>query len=136
MAANAVTPEQESAEKLPFPDLLDERETAKILRVTPATVRAERIRRRLGYTKIGARIFYTRQQIAEYLKRQAVPACESYPSTIPAKSEYIGSAKSREVIERMDRGAGPGMTSERDRRAVSALAQQTFKKRVSASPRG
>jgi hypothetical protein len=46
---------------------LDERETAAFLRVSPSTVRNERIRGKLGFTAIGARIFYTRTQIADYL---------------------------------------------------------------------
>jgi integrase len=74
---------------------LDERETAAFLRVSPSTVRNERIRGKLGFTFIGARIFYTRTQIADYLRRQTVPPCANGPqSNDPDKLENTGSAKS------------------------------------------
>jgi len=137
MVADTIALDREDERSaLQFPSLLDEREAAKVLRVKPATVRAERMRGNLGYTKIGPRIFYTHQQIADYLQRQTVPACVSNPSNALAKSEATGSAKSRDKTVQTEAGAGPGMTNERDKHAVSALAQQIFKRRASVSPRG
>lgn len=39
-----------------LPQLLTEREAAAFLRVKAPTVRAERVKRRLGFVRIGARI--------------------------------------------------------------------------------
>jgi Helix-turn-helix domain len=119
-----------------LPQLFDEREVANLLRVKQATVRGERIRGRLGYTRIGTRIFYTYQQIMRYLERQSVQACANNTTNAWDKSATTGSARSRGETARTRRGAGPGTTSERDRHAVSALAQQIFRRRASASRNG
>ena len=55
--------------------LLNDREAARVLRVRPCTVRNERLRGKLGYIRVGGRIFYTREQITEYLDQQRVAAC-------------------------------------------------------------
>jgi hypothetical protein len=73
-------------EELPLvPALLDERETAKVLRVKAATVRAKRIRGKIAYIRIGARRFCTHQQISDYLEQQLVPACISKCSQHPGQ---------------------------------------------------
>jgi integrase len=83
-----------------LPTLLNESETAQLLRVKRATVRAERLRGRLGFTRIGARIFYTRQQIAGYLEGRSVPACEDNAKNASDKLANIGSARSHGRIAR------------------------------------
>src|SRR6185437_6588126 len=114
--------------------LLNDREAAKLLRVKPCTVRNERIRGKLAFVQIGARIFYTADQIAEYLERQKVSACESVrPSPSPVRSEPTGSARSRDAKPKTTPGAALGTTAALDRHAVSALAQQIFKRPVSNS---
>ena len=52
--------------------LLSETEVAEQLRVRPCTVRNERVRGRLGFVRIGARIFYTPEQVTEYVEGQKV----------------------------------------------------------------
>jgi NADH/NAD ratio-sensing transcriptional regulator Rex len=52
--------------------LLSEKEVAEQLRVKPCTVRNERVRGRLGFVRIGARIFYLPEQVEEYVERQKV----------------------------------------------------------------
>src|SRR5487761_392381 len=119
-----------------LPRLLNEREAAILLRVKPATVRAERIRGKIGYTRIGARIFYTHQQIVAYVERQAVSACASDVSSTLVKSETIGSAESLAATAPTTPGAAHGTMSALDRHAVSALARQTFRRQASASRLG
>ena len=132
--------EAEACTAAPFLTLLTEQEVAARLRVKSATIRAERLRGKLGYTRVGARIFYTpeqiAEQIAEYLERQSVPACADNPTSTSAKSAAIGSARSRDETAPRTRGAAPGTTTAHDRLAVSALAQQTFRRQPSASQRG
>src|SRR6185437_1543962 len=112
--------------------LLNDREAAELLRVKPCTVRNERIRGKLAFVQIGARIFYTADQIAQYLERQKVSACESVrPSPSPDKSEPTGSARSRYAPPMTMSGAALGTTAGLDRHAVSALAQQIFKRPAS-----
>jgi hypothetical protein len=57
--------------------LLDEREAATLLRVKPATVRAERIRGKLAILRSARGSFL--HAAADYLERQSVPPCESSP---------------------------------------------------------
>ena len=49
--------------------LLNAGEVATLLRVKPCTVRNERLRGKLAFVQIGAHIFYTAAQVAEYLER-------------------------------------------------------------------
>jgi hypothetical protein len=120
----------------PLPTLLSEHEAAVHLRVKAATVRAERIRGRLAFTCVGARIFYTHEQIAEYLERQSVPACADNATNASDKSAPIGSARSLAEARPMMRGAAPGTMTGPAKHAVSALAQQTFRRQASSSPNG
>jgi hypothetical protein len=61
--------------------LLSEAEVAELLRVKPCTVRNERVRGRLGCVRIGARVFYTPEQVVEYVQRQKVGPCEESKSS-------------------------------------------------------
>jgi hypothetical protein len=118
--------------------LLDERQVAELLHIKSCTVRNERIRGKLAYTRVGRRIFYSREQIGEYLKRQSVRAWGVYQTEIQsqARSETTGLAKSQDAKERRARGVERGTTSVADRHAVSALAQQIFKRPASRSRTG
>ena len=78
-------------ERLELPELLTVRQAAELLHIKPCTVRNERLRGKLGFIKIGAKFFYTRQQIADYLARQEVVACVSpHENPSPARSETTG----------------------------------------------
>src|SRR6185437_1136705 len=48
--------------------LLDEREVAKLLRISRYTVRNERLRGKIGYVQVGSKIFYDQSQVADYLR--------------------------------------------------------------------
>ena len=136
MAQNGKEPGRPSY--LSVDELYDDKQTAAILHVKPCTVRNERKRGKLGFVKIGRRIFHTPEQISAYLLRQSVEACEDAhdQSLNPAKSDTIGSAKSPDEIASLMLGAELGTTGDHGRPAVSALAQQIFKRRVSNSPIG
>jgi hypothetical protein len=115
-----------------LPKLLDVRRAAEMIGVKPCTIRQERLRGRLGYIKIGARIFYTEELIQEYLDNQKVTACVSEPAAqSPAKSAITGSAKDLAAKASRMRGTAPGTTKGADRLAEQALAQQIFKRRAS-----
>lgn len=117
--------------------LLDERETARILRVSPSTVRNERQRGRIGFTKIGSRIFYTRTQIGDYLQRHTVDPCVSDPQKSGLDRLGItGSARSQDGPALPIPGAGLGSIRGLDKRLVSALAQQIFTRPASSSRTG
>ena len=119
-----------------LPQLLTEHEAAAVLRVKSSTVRAERLRSKLGFVRIGARIFYTPEQLAEYLERQTVPACASNETTTQVRSENTGSASIQSEAASATPGAAHGTTAVLDRHVVSALAHQTFKRRSLNSQRG
>lgn len=117
--------------------LLDERETARTLRVSPSTVRNERQRGRLGFTKIGGRIFYTRTQIGDYLQRHTVDPCVSDPQkNVLDRLGITGSARSQDGAGLPIPGAGLGSIRGLDKRVVSALAQQIFTRPASSSRTG
>lgn len=109
--------------------LLDGREVATLLRVKPCTVRNERGRGKIGFVRVGARIFYTLEQVQEYYERQKVKPCASQNLNWD-KLEITGSVRNRGENAKSILGAELGTTSNLDRRVVSALAQQTFGKPV------
>lgn len=120
-----------------FAALLDENEAAAILRVKPCTVRNERVRGKLGFTKIGKRVFYTAEQLHSYLQTQSVQPCVgAIPPPSPAKSVTIGSPKIPIALERATRGAELGTIDQAARHAVLALAQQTFRRQASSLQTG
>jgi len=115
-----------------LPRLLDVRLAAELMGVKPCTIRQERLRGRLGFIKIGARIFYTEELLKEYLEKQKVMACERDPTAqSPVKSGIIGSANGRVARAAKMHGTAPGTIKEADRLAEQALAQQIFKRRAS-----
>lgn len=61
----------EDYEKM-FPQLFSEYETAQQLRCSQDTLSRERKRKRIGFTLISGRVFYTFEQIQEYLENQTV----------------------------------------------------------------
>jgi hypothetical protein len=77
-----------------IPELLTEREAAGLLRVKPFTIRAQRMRGKLGYTRIGCCIFYTERQLGEYEEKQSIPPCANVVNNVLARSDNTGSARS------------------------------------------
>jgi hypothetical protein len=71
------------------------------LRVKPTTIRGERIKGKLGYMRIGLRIFYTPQQIADYLERQTFPLRKETVERPGQIGKYWLSKKPRQ--DRVDR---------------------------------
>jgi excisionase family DNA binding protein len=119
------------------PKLLSTQEAAVLLRIKPCTVRNERIRGKLGFVKFGARIYHSMEQINEYLERQTVHACVSAQvDQNRDRSETIGSVRSPDEMVETTHGVGLGTTAELGRRAVSALAQEIFKRPASSSRPG
>jgi hypothetical protein len=119
--------------------LFDEQQVAELLRVKSCTVRNERVRGKLAFTRVGKRIFYTQKQVSEYLERQSVQACvDGYQTETQSRdrSETTGSAKSQAGRVERTRGIEHGTTKQPGKRVVSALAQQIFKRRASGSQIG
>lgn len=78
-----------------LPRLLDELNVATALHCSVATVKRERQRGRLGFTRIGGRIPYTEDQIRQYLLNQCEePSCQKSGSD---KSGNIGFPSSDEA---------------------------------------
>jgi hypothetical protein len=119
-------PEAEESGSVQLPILLTEKEAATLLRVKAPTVRAERIRGNISYTRIGHRIFYTLKQLAEYLDRQAIQAAPNARKA-PRRSAtpQIGGSHGAMAKKR-----GDGIPQS-ERRAVSAVAQEIFRRRPS-----
>jgi ribosomal protein L22 len=104
-------------------------EAAAYLRVKPCTVANERKRNKLGYTRVGARVFYTIEHVNEYLKRQEENTCET-TNLGQDKLEITGLARNQGAKVRRIRGAARGMTPKLDKHVVSALARRTFEKQA------
>jgi excisionase family DNA binding protein len=105
-----------------LPRRFTEHQVAAELNVSTDTVRRERHRGKLGYLRIGKRIFITEEHVRDYLARQSVEPCPS-ESDLP-KSADIGSANAPIPTP----GAEPGLTPLPDRHAAARLAQATFGK--------
>ena len=117
---------------LSLPRLLTDEDVAAALGCSTQTVKRERRRGRLGYTRVGGRIRYTEAQITAYLQdRRKEPSCES-EKTGSARSATIGLAGDQTA----PRGAAPGSIQEHDRHNAHRLAQIILMKPSSRSPRG
>lgn len=124
-------PEVHMQDQPSLPKLLNVRQAAELMSVKPCTVRQERVRGRLGFIQIGARIFYTHELIGDYLERQKVAACAYDPRNQgPDKLETTGSANGLVGKDYKMHGIEPGTIKGLDKRAESALAQQIFKRRA------
>lgn len=107
-----------------LPVLLTEHEVAERLRRSVHTVRRERKRGYIGYTRIGSHIFYTEDQLAEYLANQRVEPCQVNKRRAPDKSGTTGSHNARTARSTAEHG----LTQAPDRHAAHRLAQLTFGK--------
>lgn len=114
-----------------LPRLLSENEVAEVLGCSPDTVRRERKRRRLGFTKVGGRIRYAEDQVVAYLDSQREDPC-TIDKTGSAKSAGIGSASGTIPYD----GVGLGSTPKLDRHAAHRWAQKILMTPSSRSPRG
>src|SRR5690349_7480501 len=99
------------AEVVPLPQLLTERQAAAKYGVSTDTLRRERRRGRIGFTKVGGRVRYTDQHLSDYLKANEVAPCQESESTSSARSGNGGSAGARTAPS----GASPGSTLPPDR---------------------
>ena len=120
-------------EPLRLPRLLTEDKVAELLGISTDTVRRERKRKRLGFTRIGGRVRYAEDQVAAYLQNQREEAspCRKISSAL-VPSGNIGSADEGTLPP----GAAHGSTPTLDRRAVHLSAQTILSKRSSPSRRG
>jgi hypothetical protein len=115
---------------LSLPRLLTDQDVAVALDCSTQTVKRERQRGRLGFTRVAGRIRFNRRT------GQRVPSGSTgimqVEKATPARSATIGS-----VIGQTARcGAAPGSITEHDRHAAHRLAQTILSKPSSRSPRG
>jgi len=114
-----------------LPQLLTEQEVAKALGCSVDTVRRERKRGKLGFTRIGGRIRHTDDQVRMYISNQREDPCEkNRPGS--EKSEVIGSANG--AAARL--GAEPGSIAQQDRLAAHRSAQKILTRPSLRSPLG
>ena len=106
------------------PKLLTEPEAAKALGVSVDTLRRLRKARKIGYTRVGGRVRYTEQHLADYIDRENVEPCRGNETTDPARSATIGCCSGQTARS----GAGPGSMPQLDRSDVHRLAQTIFKR--------
>ncbi len=102
-----------------FPKLITEKEAAKMLGISLATIRRVRDSGKITFRRLGGSIKYTEADLFEYLDNGRVP-CKT--SNTRDKSENTG------CHSEMDRalGAEPGSTSVHDKQSAHRLAQTTF----------
>ena len=124
------------------PDLLTDKDVAKLLRVSPMTVRNERLRGRLGFVRVGGRIFFTADLVAAYIQLNTVQACRENRDIPPdlsratASSANFGLPRNPDATGSSMPGAAPGMIDPAVRRATSALANATFQRPSKRSAAG
>jgi hypothetical protein len=113
--------------------LFPEREAARILGISPDTLRRERKRGRIGYVMIGRRPRYAHWQLAEYVSLREVKPCdENSDQLAPDKSPTTGSAGGRIAPCGAERGSTPSL----DRRAEHLSALTILQKPGSRSRGG
>lgn len=105
-----------------LPRRLTEQQAAVELLVSVDTIRRERRRGKLGYLRIGRRIFITEDHLRDYLQRQSVIPCPS--ENAMSKSVATGSASETT----RPTGAVLGSIPLPDRLDAHLLAQATFNK--------
>jgi excisionase family DNA binding protein len=108
---------------LAIPRRFTDHQAAEELGVSVDTIRRERRRGKLGYLRIGRRVFITEAHLLAYLERQSVEPCHENKNDLP-RSEASGSVGERTASI----GAAPGSTAMPDRLAAHRLAQLTFSK--------
>ncbi|GLV24172.1 helix-turn-helix domain-containing protein [Sphingobium sp. TomTYG45] len=106
------------AEIVQFPAILTERQAAAKLGVSPDTLRRERARGNISFTKIGGRVRYLERHLIDYIEGNTTCATGS-----GLKSEGTSSAAARTPM----RGVQPGSMAPRDKLAANRSALQTLK---------
>ena len=104
-----------------LPRRFTDHQAAAELDVSVDTVRRERRRGKLGYLRVGRKIFITEDQLRDYLARQSVEPC--HESNDPVKSPATGSAGAQTAMP----GAGPGSTRLPDKHVTHRSAQSDFR---------
>jgi excisionase family DNA binding protein len=110
---------------------LTEQEVATALGCSVDTIRRERKRGKLGFTRIGGRIRHTDDQVRAYISKQREDPCEK-ARTDSEKSEVVGSAS----VVAARPGVELGSIAQQDRLAAHRSAQKILTKPSSRSPRG
>ncbi len=110
---------------LRLPELFKEREAAKALGASVDTLRRLRKARKIGYTRIGGRVRYTEQHLADYIDRENVEPCQNSKTSGPAGSATTGCRNGQTARS----GAGPGSIPQLGRQDANNLAQTIFKRR-------
>ena len=105
---------------LRLPRLYSERDAAEVLGISVDTIRRERQRRKLAFTRIAGRIRYTETSLSSYIEDMTEP-CRKKPSSSAPTSSTSDEAPIT--------GADAGTTLPLDRHAAHRLAQATFKPR-------
>jgi excisionase family DNA binding protein len=109
---------------LRLPNLYREAEAAKALGTSVDTLRRERQRGNIAYTRIGGGIRYTETHLNDYIQNRTTQRCHASATSDPSRSATGGSA----VAPTPQCGAELGSTPALDKHAAHLLAQATFKR--------
>lgn len=117
-------------------DLLTEEQVATMLRCSVKTVRRERERKRLGFVKLGGRVFVAPDQVEAYIRNSRIDPCPNKNDS--EKSTGSGSPGTQPTRAVPARSTALGTTPRDDKLAAQSfnLAQQIFKRPKSSSPSG
>ena len=105
-----------------FPKLITEKEAAKMLDISLATIRRVRVCGEISFRRVSKSIKYTEADLFEYLDNGRVPCTTSNTKD---KSENIGCHSEKDRTP----GAERGSTSVHDKQSAHRLALKTFSKR-------
>ncbi len=109
------------SEIISFPKLFAEKEAAKMLDISLATIRRVRDSGKIAFRRVSKSIRYTEADLNEYLDNGRVP-CKT--SNTQDKSESTGCHSEKDRTP----GAERGSTSVHDKQSAHLLAQMTFSK--------
>jgi excisionase family DNA binding protein len=117
-------------------DLLTEEQVATMLRCSVKTVRRERERKRLGFVKLGGRVFVAPDQVEAYIRNSRIDPCPNKNDS--EKSTGSGSPGTPETRPTPVKSSALGTKARPDKLADHSfsLAQQIFKRPKSSSPSG
>ncbi|HVJ34907.1 MAG TPA: hypothetical protein VND94_17470 [Terriglobia bacterium] len=118
------------------PILLDETAAAEFLGLPKSTVRAERLRCSIDHVRVERRIYYTLQQLIQYVESRTVRSSGEHLRPATERSATAASEQSREDVGSAIKAIASRTVRKSDRDAAAALARETFARQPRQVGRG